>query len=324
MSSEKRQSKAPLAFQWGIFPLVMGTAVLASWWLIRGGTDPALAIIGPQILAFFTVAVFEHVYPYHRSWNVNRSDVRVDATHAISIGILLGVITPVAVSIGVFVGGWLSDQFGLGLWPTEWPVLAQIALVLVVGELPGYWVHRWEHEWDGLWRFHAVHHSAPRLYWLNAGRFHPIDSFMTFAPSYLLLVIMGSGEAMLAYFGLITTIHGIFQHANIQLRLGPLNWFFSMAELHRWHHSKTMVEANHNYGQTVSIWDWVFGTRYLPADREPPEDIGILNLEAFPMTWWAQILSPFRWRKIKRDSAAVSSAPANQTSTMEVPARPLA
>lgn len=304
MTKGDAQPKAPLMFQWGIFPIVMGLAVLASWWLIRDGMEPSLAIIAPQFAAIIIVAVFEHVYPYHLSWNENRADVSVDARHAIGIGILLAVITPPAVAIGVAVGGWLSDQFGIGLWPTEWPLLAQIALVLIVGELPGYWVHRWEHQWDGLWRFHAVHHSAPRLYWLNAGRFHPIDSFLTFAPSYLLLVIMGSGEVMLAYFGLISTVHGIFQHANIQLRLGPLNWFFSMAELHRWHHSKTVFEANHNYGQTVSVWDWVFGTRYLPKDRHPPEEIGIADLPSFPMTWWAQILSPFRWSKIKQSSAS--------------------
>ena len=324
MTSEQRQSEAQRAFQWGIFPFAMGGGVIVSWWLMQIGWEPAVAIIWPQVFAFVTVAVFEHVYPYHRSWNVSRSDVRVDATHAITIGVLLAVITPVAVSIGVAVGGWLSDQFGLGLWPTEWPLLAQIVLVLLIGELPGYWIHRWEHQWEGLWRFHAVHHSAPRLYWLNAGRFHPIDSFLTFAPSYLLLVIMGSGEVMLAYFGVITTIHGIFQHANIQLRLGPLNWFFSMAELHRWHHSKTMVEANHNYGQTVSVWDWVFGTRYLPADRKPPEDIGIPNLAAFPKTWWAQILSPFRWRQIKQDSATASTTPVGEGQAMNAPARPLA
>jgi sterol desaturase/sphingolipid hydroxylase (fatty acid hydroxylase superfamily) len=280
----------------------MGSAVLASWWLMRGGMEPSLAIAAPQFFAFLSVALLEHVYPYHVSWNVSRSDISVDARHSISIGVLLAVITPVAVSIGVAIGGWLSDQFGVGLWPTQWPLLAQIALVMIVGELPGYWVHRWEHQWEGLWRFHAVHHSAPRLYWLNAGRFHPIDSFLTFAPSYLLLVALGSGEVMLAYFGVISTVHGILQHANVQLRLGPLNWLFSMAELHRWHHSKTVYEANHNYGQTISIWDWVFGTRYLPADREPPEDIGIADLPAFPMTWWAQILSPFRWHQIKQAS----------------------
>ena len=131
---------------------------------------------------------------------------------------------------------------------------------------------------------------------------------MTFVPSYLLLVSLGCGEVMLAYFGLISTVHGIFQHANIQLRLGPLNWLFSMAELHRWHHSKTVFEANHNYGQTISIWDWVFGTRYLPNDKAPPEDIGIADLEAFPMTWWSQLLSPFRWASIKQASISKPSS----------------
>ena len=185
---------------------------------------------------------------------------------------------------------------------------------MLIGELPGYWVHRWQHEYDWLWRFHATHHSAPRLYWLNAARFHPVDYLLTYTPTYLLLVILGAGETMLAYFGLITTIHGLFQHANIQLRLGPLNYLFSMAELHRWHHSQTVFEANHNYGQTISIWDWVFGTRYLPADREPPEDIGIADLGAFPMTWWAQLLSPFHWARIKRDSGeACEEAPALHT-----------
>jgi len=297
---EKRQ--APLLFQWGIFPIVMGAAIVMSWWLMQQGIAPAVAIAGPQFTAFAIVAIFEHVYPYHLRWNQSRSDISVDARHAVGIAILIAVITPAVVGLGVAVGGWLSGKIGIGLWPTQWPLFFQIVLVLVVGELPGYWMHRFEHQWDGLWRFHAVHHSAPRLYWLNAGRFHPIDSFITFAPSYLLLVILGCGETILSYFGLITAIHGIFQHANVQLRLGPLNWFFSMAELHRWHHSKTVFEANHNYGQTISVWDWVFGTRYLPKDREPSEDIGIADLPGFPMTWWAQILSPFRWRAIKKST----------------------
>ena len=29
-----------------------------------------------------------------------------------------------------------------------------------------------------------------------------------------------------------------------------------------------------------------------------------LDLAAFPMTWWKQMLSPFRWAQIKADSAA--------------------
>lgn len=292
-------------FQWGIFPLVITAVVASSWLMMISGVDPALAILGPQLAAFITVAVSERIFPYHAQWLHSHKDIRVDATHTVGIGITTGLLGPFVVSSGVAIGGWLSTQIGIGLWPQEWPLVMQIALAMIIGELPGYWVHRWQHKWDFLWRFHSVHHSAPRLYWLNAGRFHPLDLIATYVPSYLLLVILGANELILAYFGLLSAVHGIFQHANLQLKLGPLNWIFSMAELHRWHHSRTLHESNSNYGQTISIWDWVFGTRYLPQDREPPRDIGIANLPNFPMTWWAQIKAPFRWRAVQQESAAI-------------------
>jgi sterol desaturase/sphingolipid hydroxylase (fatty acid hydroxylase superfamily) len=76
-----------------------------------------------------------------------------------------------------------------------------------------------------------------------------------------------------------------------------------MAELHRWHHSRLERESNTNYGQTLILFDVLFGTRFLPKDRVPPDDIGIANLDAFPMTWWAQMVSPLRWGRIKAESS---------------------
>ncbi len=312
MSRRSAARVAPAAFQWTVFPLVMAGVVAWCMYLMANGTGVSAAVLIPQLSAFAVVAVLEHVYPHHRTWNRPRRDIRVDATHSITIGTLVAVATPFVLAGGVVIGGWLSREIGSGLWPTGWPLLAQAALALTIGELPGYWVHRFEHEWEGLWRFHATHHSAPRLYWLNAGRFHPVDTLLTFIPSYGLLVVLGASVEVLALFTVITAVHGIFQHANLQLRLGALNHFFSMAELHRWHHSKTIEEANHNYGQTVIVWDTLFGTRFLPADREPPEEIGIPDLPTFPMTWWAQIVSPFAWSRIRRESAALeASAPAS-------------
>lgn len=295
-------------FRVAVFPVVLGCAIAATLALLEAGTRPATAFLGPQLLAFAIVAVLEWIDPHHRSWNRSRRDVHVDVAHSVTIAIVVGLSTPFVLAVGVATGGWLSSEFGTGLWPESWALLAQLPLALVIGEIPGYWVHRWQHAWDGLWRFHATHHSAPRLYWLNAGRFHPIDSLMTFIPSYGLLVMLGCREEVLALFTLVTAVHGIFQHANLEVRLGPLNHFFSMAELHRWHHSKTMHEANHNFGQTIIVWDTLFGTRFLPKDREPPEEIGIPDLEAFPMTWLAQLASPFQWRRIRAESAAVTAA----------------
>jgi sterol desaturase/sphingolipid hydroxylase (fatty acid hydroxylase superfamily) len=106
---------------------------------------------------------------------------------------------------------------------------------------------------------------------------------------------------LFAYTG---AVHGIFQHANLPLKLGPLNWFFSMAELHRWHHSTVLEEANSNYGQNLIVWDIVYGTRSLPKDREPPEKIGINGMPNFPMRYWKQLMSPFQWQRIKNESQA--------------------
>ena len=84
-----------------------------------------------------------------------------------------------------------------------------------------------------------------------------------------------------------------------------------MAELHRWHHSKVPSESNTNYGQTISVWDVVFRTRFLPTDREPPEAIGIGDMPNFPTGYWAHIVSPFRWSRVRAESGARddSSAP---------------
>ncbi len=299
---------APALFQWSVFPVVFCASVAATIALIESGMNPALAIIGPQLVSFTVVALLERVYPLHPSWNRSRRDIRVDASHALTIGAAIGIVTPASLAVGVAVAGWLSRTVGLDLWPSAWPLAAQLALVLVVGELPQYWVHRLQHQHEWLWRFHAVHHSAPRLYWLNASRFHAVDILMNYIPAYVLLVALGCSEAVIALFTLAAAVHGIFQHANLQLRCGWLNWLFSMAELHRWHHSPDVREANNNYGQQMIVWDVVFGTRFLPKDRKPPEDIGMADLDAFPMTYLAQVASPFRWPRIKRESAELAGA----------------
>ena len=168
-------------------------------------------------------------------------------------------------------------------------------------------MHRLAHTWDFLWRFHAVHHSAPRLYFLNAVRFHPIDlAISTYAP-FVPLVTLGADARVLALFVLVSAVHGLFQHANLPIRCGPLNWFFSMAELHRWHHSRALEEANTNFGQNLIVWDIIHGTRFLPKDREPPEETGIAGMPAFPMSYLAQLASPFTWSRIKRDNEAALS-----------------
>jgi sterol desaturase/sphingolipid hydroxylase (fatty acid hydroxylase superfamily) len=171
-----------------------------------------------------------------------------------------------------------------------------LVLTMLVSQFGEYIAHRSMHEVPLLWRLHATHHSPGRLYWLNAARFHPIDTALLFFLGTTPLVLLGAPAEMFLLLLVWTSVHGLFQHCNIRLRLGPLNYVFSMAELHRWHHSLKLEEANANYGNNILFWDLVFGTVHYPKDRAASADIGLSDLPDFPKDYLGQVLSPWRWR----------------------------
>ena len=53
-------------------------------------------------------------------------------------------------------------------------------------------------------------------------------------------------------------------------------------------------EANANYGSTVAVWDVLFGTWYLPPDREAG-DLG-LDDRNYPPSFLKLLHAPFRPR----------------------------
>jgi sterol desaturase/sphingolipid hydroxylase (fatty acid hydroxylase superfamily) len=179
-------------------------------------------------------------------------------------------------------------------WPTDWSLLPQLVLALLISQFGEYWAHRAMHEIPYLWRFHAIHHSPERLYWLNAARFHPVDTAILLIISMAPLIILGAGPDILILLTVWMSTHGMFQHCNIRVRLGPLNYVFSMAELHRWHHALAPEQSNANYGNNILIWDLIFGTVYYPKDKLPSRHIGLRNGADFPKGYGAQILSPWR------------------------------
>ncbi|MHA7837568.1 MAG: sterol desaturase family protein [bacterium] len=323
-SETVQRTGIPGAIEWivarTIFPVVLGGCVFWAMRAIEAGVSPAEAIALPTLLAYAVIGLAERVLYWQPSWLHSQGDLGVDLGHLVVSGLLTTRLLEIPIRLGAVAGAaWVATQTGLSIWPSDWSLWAQLALALVIGELFMYWAHRLGHEWEWLWRFHAMHHSAPRLYFLNAVRFHPVDiAISNFAPMVPLLVL-GADARVIALFGLVSAVHGLFQHANLVLKLGPLNWIFSMAELHRWHHSRLLEESNSNFGQNLIVWDVVFGTRYLPADREPPRDIGIADLPAFPMDYRGQLLSPFRWRRILAESAAAVSAPRPEPAAIRAP-----
>ncbi|MEW6267893.1 MAG: sterol desaturase family protein [Thermodesulfobacteriota bacterium] len=292
--------------RWLAFPVLLGAPIAAAIVLMPAlGASATVLLL--ELLAVAAIATSERLLPYTDQWLRSHGDVATDLAHVTVSGVTLAQLVRPALDAGaVLLAGWLAAA-GIERWPTPWPTgwpqVAQLALALVVAELPQYWLHRMQHEHDALWRFHAVHHSAPRLYFLNAARFHPLDLGLLYAVGYVPLIALGCPEDVLALFLLFDGTFGMLQHSNVDARLGPLNRVFSMAEPHRWHHSRELNEANTNYGSNLTIWDVVFGTYYLPHDVAPPVDIGIPDMPRFPAGYLAQLAAPFRWRRVKQQSA---------------------
>ena len=146
---------------------------------------------------------------------------------------------------------------------------------LVVGEVGFYWGHRWTHEVPFLWRFHAVHHSAEEMDWLVNTRAHPVDMVFTrlcgFVPMYLLGLAQPAARTLdvVSLLVLLTgTIWGYFIHANLNWRLGPLEWLISTPVFHHWHHTYD-GPVNRNYASMLPWMDRVFGTYYMPKAQWP-------------------------------------------------------
>ncbi len=280
--------------RYGLFPLVMfGGVALAHRAMTT--VDPPLVVGAASLLAALIVGVAERIMPFDPDWNRPRRDRLTDLLHTVVSFVALSEILRAAFLAGLAALLGAADV-PWTLWPVGWPWPLQLALALIIAELPYYWLHRWMHTTPALWRLHAVHHSAPRMYWLNAGRFHPLDAGLVFFTQLPVLMLLGTPAPILSLFLVVGAIHGMFQHANLDLRLGPLNHVFAMAELHRWHHARTGPGARANYGGNLICWDLIFGTRYHPGHDIPPDGIGFEGDEDYPTDYLGQLAAPFRRR----------------------------
>lgn len=279
------------SFHYPAVTIASGTLFVGLRWT---GAPLAVATYVPIVVAALLVAGLEVLYPNRPEWQPSRGDLRTDAAFLVAVQLAL---PPLAVSI--FTSMLVEPARALRLplaaaWPAHWHVAAQAALMITLVDLMRYWLHRLAHESALLWRLHAVHHSVDRLYWLNTSRFHPLEKFLQMCLDSLPFLLMGVEPVVLSIYYVAYSTNGFFQHSNIAVRYGVLNYVFSSAEAHRWHHSREPREGNSNYGSTTIVWDLLFGTWYMPATRT----VAALGLHdrTFPRTFWAQMRAPFTRR----------------------------
>ena len=71
--------------------------------------------------------------------------------------------------------------------------------------------------------------------------------------------------------------------------------------MHIWHHARRLSPAHKygaNYGISLSLWDYLFRTAYVPQEGRDIE-LGFDNIEEFPEDFLSQQAYPFIKKKTK-------------------------
>jgi sterol desaturase/sphingolipid hydroxylase (fatty acid hydroxylase superfamily) len=254
----------------------------------------ARAVAVPAVWLVIFVAIFvplEHFFSLHPA-KIWRKQVGVDLCwYFINSLVPAAVIVFPLAALSHFLRGVEPGYYSA---VAAWPLWLRSLGVLVVNDFGAYWGHRALHTWPVLWQFHAIHHSAEEMNWLVTTRAHPFDIVFTrmtgLVPVYLLGLAQATG-ARIDPLVVVVMVIGItwtyFIHANVRFRLGPLEWLVSSPAFHHWHHTND-EHRDRNFASILPIYDWLFGTAWLPKHWPP-----MYGIDAkVPPTLTGQFLDP--------------------------------
>lgn len=297
---------------WALYPGLMGGSLLFTLLAIRAGQDPTSIVMVVILLSTIPLLLAQRLLPAEAEWSARPKHFTIDLLHMATSGFALEAVR--VLTLGVLIQIALSLHGALGaddLWPTSFPIVFQLGFGILVGDIGAYWVHRACHKFPLLWRIHAVHHSSERMYVFAAARNHPMNAILMHVSHLLPLTLLGAPIEIIALTSVFTGVHGMLQHCNVDLKHGWFNYVFATADLHRWHHSSDFDESNRNFGNNLSIWDWIFGTRYLPAGH--PQEVGLGTVH-LPENFLAHLATPFLLNRLLiHDEEPLAEAVAHAT-----------
>ena len=67
--------------------------------------------------------------------------------------------------------------------------------------------------------------------------------------------------------------------------------------MHLYHHAKVLPidrAKGVNFAISLSVWDYLFKTNYIPQDKEGDYDLGFEGIEDYPKGFFGQLISGFR------------------------------
>lgn len=246
------------------------------------------------------VWLLEIIFPWRTQQAVVRKDFWLDGFYMFFNFFLFSLIGYNALSnVGVQLFNDALAAMGLknsiAINIAQWPAWAQYVLLFVLADFIQWNTHRWLHKSPWLWEFHKVHHSVEEMGFAAHLRFHWMETIIYKTIQYIPLAMIGYGLSDFFVVHIISVAIGHLNHSNINIGYGPLQYIFNNPRMHIWHHAKQQPagSAGVNFGISLSIWDYLFKTVYIPTDGRDTA-LGFEQSEQFPKTFWQQMWYPFK------------------------------
>jgi sterol desaturase/sphingolipid hydroxylase (fatty acid hydroxylase superfamily) len=244
-----------------------------------------------------------------------RADIGFFAFNTFAASVLFGWAIVSTHAVSVFVHDGLTHLVGASRPPpvSPWAASVEMTAALFLAYELGYWVdHYLKHRIPLLWEFHRVHHTAEHLSPLTNFRVHPVDSIlflnslslfiggfhgaMTWGMGVPAQAILLSGTNVLTLVFLFLLVH--LQHSHIWIATrGVMGRLIQSPAHHQLHHSTNPAHFNTNFGGSLALFDWLFGTLLIPqaeperlvfgvdAEGERPHSVEGAAITPFVRVW---------------------------------------
>ncbi|GAA3559931.1 sterol desaturase family protein [Snuella lapsa] len=244
----------------------------------------------------------EILLPWRKDQPIFRKDFWLDTFYMFFNFFLLNLIVLIALSNASteFLNDFLSI-FNLQLKDlqlfnaNDLPKWLGLILFFLTNDFVQWNIHRLLHRIPFLWNFHKVHHSVKQMGFAAHLRYHWMEPVVYNSLRYIPLALIANYSAQdvaIIHFFNITIGH--LNHANLNWDYGVLKYVFNNPKMHIWHHAKALpdhVKYGVNYGLTLSLWDYLFKTNYIPYNGRDIE-LGFQGDEIFPKDFINQELYP--------------------------------
>jgi sterol desaturase/sphingolipid hydroxylase (fatty acid hydroxylase superfamily) len=250
-------------------------------------------LISISLLVWF----LEILFPWRKEQSIFRKDFWLDAFYMFfNFFIFAIVISGVYDLLGVLFNNLGITAKSLSIIDiSNFPLWAQLLIFFILLDFVQWFTHVLLHRYKFLWRFHKVHHSVKEMGFAAHLRYHWMENILYKPLKVFAVMLLGGFEPQQAYIVHFIAISiGHLNHSNIKLTYGPLKYIFNNPVMHLYHHAYTLPEGSHgvNYGISLSLWDYIFKTSYVPEDSGKIK-LGYADDNKMPESFFGQLFYGF-------------------------------